>query len=197
MSSDFTFTTRHIHNWVSFLVWLSLFILSGAISLLFSSSILDTYWPGRGRSSFSVTSSNMAAGIVQCITGIWAQISCFVSVCWLTCVYIRHPFPLSKLSQPTLYSHPSQAIRSQILRVRKAVFPVCLGTGPGFSPLFLGPNSLMSELFLWIPLMQVALFCAWSFPNTSWDCCRGVRNRLWDGIEGCEDSDFLCFYQGR
>ena len=38
---------RHIHNWVSFLLWLSLFILSGAISPLFPSSILDTSCPGR------------------------------------------------------------------------------------------------------------------------------------------------------
>ena len=42
---DFTFTTIHIHNWALFLLWLSLFIPSGAISLLFSSSILGTYWP--------------------------------------------------------------------------------------------------------------------------------------------------------
>ena len=35
-----------MHNWSSFLLWLSLFTLSGAISLLFPSSILDTYWPG-------------------------------------------------------------------------------------------------------------------------------------------------------
>ena len=40
------FTTRHIHSWVLFLLWLSLFLPSGAISLVFSSSILDTYWPG-------------------------------------------------------------------------------------------------------------------------------------------------------
>ena len=46
-STGFTFTTRHIHNSVLFPLWLSLFILSGAISLLFPSSILDTYWPGR------------------------------------------------------------------------------------------------------------------------------------------------------
>ena len=39
----FTFTTRHIHHWASFLVWLSLFIPSGAVLLLFSGSILDTY----------------------------------------------------------------------------------------------------------------------------------------------------------
>ena len=44
-----TFTTRHIHNWVSFLRWPSHFILSGAISNcppLFSSSILNTFQPG-------------------------------------------------------------------------------------------------------------------------------------------------------
>ena len=46
---DFTFTTRHIHNWASFSLWSSCFILSGAISncpLLFPSSILDTFQLG-------------------------------------------------------------------------------------------------------------------------------------------------------
>ena len=49
---DFTFTTRHIHSWVSrkkFLLWPRHFILTGAISncpLLFPSSILDAFWPG-------------------------------------------------------------------------------------------------------------------------------------------------------
>ena len=46
---DFTFTTGYIHNWLSFPLWPSCFILSGAISncpLLFPSSILDTFWPG-------------------------------------------------------------------------------------------------------------------------------------------------------
>ena len=43
---DFTFTRRHIHNWALFLLWLSLFIPFGAISLLFCSSILGTYLPG-------------------------------------------------------------------------------------------------------------------------------------------------------
>ena len=45
---DFTLTTRHI-NWISFLLWPRLFILSGAISkypLLFPSNILDPFWPG-------------------------------------------------------------------------------------------------------------------------------------------------------
>ena len=52
--SDFTFTPRHIHNRASLLLWLSLFILSGASSLFFPSSILNTYW--LGGSSFSAIS---------------------------------------------------------------------------------------------------------------------------------------------
>ena len=43
---DFTSITSHIHNGALISLWLSLFILSGAISLLFSSSILGTYQPG-------------------------------------------------------------------------------------------------------------------------------------------------------
>ena len=38
--------TSHINNWVLFLLWLHLFIISGVISPLISSSILGTYWPG-------------------------------------------------------------------------------------------------------------------------------------------------------
>ena len=47
------FTTRHIHNWVSFLLWPSCFILSGAISYfpsLFPISIMYTFWPGASTS---------------------------------------------------------------------------------------------------------------------------------------------------
>ena len=45
-ASAFTSITGHIHNWVLFLLWHCLFILSGVISPLFSSSILDIYQPG-------------------------------------------------------------------------------------------------------------------------------------------------------
>ena len=45
-TSDFTSITSHIHNWVLFLLWLHLFIFSGIISPLISSSILGTYRPG-------------------------------------------------------------------------------------------------------------------------------------------------------
>ena len=48
-ASDFTFTTRHIHNWTLFQPWLSCFVFSGAISNfppLFLHSILDTFQSG-------------------------------------------------------------------------------------------------------------------------------------------------------
>ena len=38
--------SRHIHNWVLFLLWLFLFILSGVISPMILSSLLVTYQPG-------------------------------------------------------------------------------------------------------------------------------------------------------
>ena len=51
------FTRRHIHNWALFLLWLRLFILSGAIYLLFSNNIwIPTDLAGAGGSSFSVIS---------------------------------------------------------------------------------------------------------------------------------------------
>ena len=52
-ASDFTSITSHIHNWV-FLLWFHVFILSGVISPLISSSILGT--TDLGSSSFSVLS---------------------------------------------------------------------------------------------------------------------------------------------
>ena len=45
-ASDFTSITSHTHDWVMFLLWLRLFILSGVIFPLFCSSILGIYWPG-------------------------------------------------------------------------------------------------------------------------------------------------------
>ena len=45
-ASDLASITNHIHSFVLFLIWLRLFILSGVISPLISSSILGTYPPG-------------------------------------------------------------------------------------------------------------------------------------------------------
>ena len=53
-ASDFTSITSHIHNWVLFLLWFRLFILSGIISPLFFISLFGTY--DLGSSSFSVLS---------------------------------------------------------------------------------------------------------------------------------------------
>ena len=43
---DVTGDRSKVRCWVFFLLWLHPFILSGVISLLISSSILGTYWPG-------------------------------------------------------------------------------------------------------------------------------------------------------
>ena len=43
---DFTYIISHIHNWVLLVLWLHLFIFSGGISPLISSSILATCQPG-------------------------------------------------------------------------------------------------------------------------------------------------------
>ena len=45
-ASDLTSITSHIYNWALFSLWLHLFILSGAISPFFSSSILGSYQLG-------------------------------------------------------------------------------------------------------------------------------------------------------
>ena len=45
-ASDFTSTTRDIHNWALFLLWLSLFTPFGAICLLSSTSTLGIYQAG-------------------------------------------------------------------------------------------------------------------------------------------------------
>ena len=45
-ASDFTYITIYIQSWVLFLLSLHVFILSGVISPLISSSILGTYRPG-------------------------------------------------------------------------------------------------------------------------------------------------------
>ena len=44
-ASDLASITSHTHNWVLFLLWLRIFILSGVISPPFSSSILGTCPP--------------------------------------------------------------------------------------------------------------------------------------------------------
>ena len=45
-ASDLASIASHTHKWMLFLLWLHLFILSGVISPLISSSILGTYRPG-------------------------------------------------------------------------------------------------------------------------------------------------------
>lgn len=60
---DFAYTTRLIHNWVLFLLCLSLFVPSEAFSLLFSSSIWTC--TDLGGSSFSVISFSVRYHMTQ------------------------------------------------------------------------------------------------------------------------------------
>ena len=62
-ASDFTSITSHIHNWMLFLLWFRLSVLSRVFSPLISSSILDIYHPGS--SSFSVISFCLVCGVLK------------------------------------------------------------------------------------------------------------------------------------
>ena len=75
-ASDFTFITRHIHKWSTFLLWPSCLILPGTISgspLLFPTSILDTFQPGgiifwcRIFLSFYTVHEVLTASILGCL----------------------------------------------------------------------------------------------------------------------------------
>ena len=120
----FTFTIRHSHNWVLFLLWLSLFIPPGAISMLFSSSILAP--TNLGSSFFSVISF--------CLFILFMGFS--RQECW-------SGFPFSSpvdhiLSEFSIMTHPSwvalHGMAHSFIVLDKAVIPVI---------------SLVSFLWLW------------------------------------------------
>ena len=56
-ASDLTFITRHIHNWASFLLWLSHFILHELLVVLCSSPVACWAPSDKADSSFSAVSS--------------------------------------------------------------------------------------------------------------------------------------------
>ena len=82
--------TSHIHNWVLFLLWLHLFILSGVISLLISSSILGTYWPGEFVFQcpiflpFHTVHEVLKAGILKWFAIPFSREPCFVRLSTMT-----------------------------------------------------------------------------------------------------------------
>ena len=88
---EFTSTTSHIQNLALFFLWLSLFIPSGAISPLFSSSILDTYWPGG--SSFSVISFAFSYCLLGS-QGKTAKVVCHSLIQWTTFCQNSPPWPV-------------------------------------------------------------------------------------------------------
>lgn len=116
-----------------------------------------------------------------------AQIYLFTELC-----FYKAPF-LSDPAQPfTVYFIQ---VKPLDLEAKESSVSCGLGTGPGFCPLFPGLSSLMSQLFLWIPLMQELCFT----PDVSLKppgTVAGVVNG--DGAGGCEDLDFfVCLFQRR
>ena len=84
---DFTFTTSQIHNWVSFPLWPSHLILSGAISncpFLLPSSILDTCWcPSFHLLVSYLFAFHMVHGVIQIRTLEWIAISSSSGPCFV------------------------------------------------------------------------------------------------------------------
>ena len=93
-ASDFTSITSHLHNWVFFLLWLCLFILSGVISPLFSSGILGTYLPGEFLFQYPI------------ILPFHTVHSYHQSSLWLTWSQVPSFFPFLSTSLPTSLSIP-------------------------------------------------------------------------------------------
>ena len=106
-ASDFAFTTRYIYSWVSFPLWPSCFILSGAAGCclsLFLSSMLDTFQPGGSPSgiiSVSVFILCMGVSRRECWSGllfsppvylILSTLSPVTSLSWVALTSIAQSF---------------------------------------------------------------------------------------------------------
>ena len=108
-ASDFTSITNHIHNWVLFLLWLHVFILSGVISSLISSSILGTCQPGEFIFQCSIfLPFHTAHGVLKARILIWfsipplvnhilSELSTVTSLSWMALpIRTRPSFPHSQ-----------------------------------------------------------------------------------------------------
>ena len=73
--SDFTFTPRHIHNWASLLLWLSLFILSGHL-LTWGDHLSVPYFL-----YFHTVHGVLKAKILTCFAIPFSSGPCFVTPC--------------------------------------------------------------------------------------------------------------------
>ena len=112
-----TSITSHIHNWVLFLLWLCLFILSGVISPLFSSSIPTTL----GSSFFSVLSfclfitvhGVLKARILKSFAIPFSSGPCFVRT-------LHHD--LSVLGGPTQHGSQLHWVRQGLVHVIRNLF---------------------------------------------------------------------------
>ena len=145
-ASDLASITSHIHNWVLFLLWLCLFILSGVISPLISTSIIGIYRPGKFIFHFFIY-FNWRLITLQYCSGICHTLT------WIShgCTCVHHPeAPLP----PKSPSHPS--LSSQCTSPEHPVS--CIQ--PGLAICFTYDNVLLSMSYLF-----AFSYCSWGSPG--------------------------------
>ena len=131
-ASDLTSITSHIHNWVLFSLWLHLFILSGVISPLISSSILGTYWSGEFIFQcpiflpFHTVHGVFKARIVKWFAIPFSSTPCFISVQFSSvaqsCPTLCDPMNLSTPGLPVHHQLP-ELTQTHVHRVSDAIQP--------------------------------------------------------------------------
>ena len=89
---DFPFTNRHTHSWALCSLWLSLFVLSEAISPLFPNSIVDIYQPGGAHLSRSYPFAYSYRSLVS--HGKNAEEFCHSLLQWTTFYLNSLPWPV-------------------------------------------------------------------------------------------------------
>ena len=103
---DFTFTTRHIHNWASFLLWPNHYILSGAISNC-PGYFPEAYWIPSDLGAHLLVSSfclfTLSMGFLQQeywgglpfpppVDHYWSELSTMTHLSWVALHGIAHNF---------------------------------------------------------------------------------------------------------
>ena len=148
-TSDFTLTTRYIHNWASFLLSPNCFILSGVISncpLLFPSTILDTFQLGGLIWCHIVLPFHTVHGVFQARIMVWVAVSFSRGPGFVFSVQFSHSVMSSSLRphelqhvrppcpSPSPVIHPSSCPLNQwchpTISSSAALFSFCLQSFP-------------------------------------------------------------------
>jgi hypothetical protein len=92
-ASDFTSITGHIHSWALFLLWLHPFLLSEAIFLLISRSMLGTYWPGEFISQCPIFLPFPAVHpVLKAVDHVFSELFTMTRLSWVALHSMAHSF---------------------------------------------------------------------------------------------------------